>query len=154
MPAAMHSFYLRSCYLENRFARGEMELAGTRLGPQAVTQDLYIVAAEDDHIAPWRSGYATTQLCKGKTRFVLTSSGHIAGIVNPPSPKRRYWERDELPPDPDGWRAEASEHEGSWWEDWAEWIAERSGERREPPPVGSEAHPPIADAPGSYVHET
>ena len=87
MPAAMHSFYLRTCYLDNQLARGEMELAGVRLHLDAVTQDLYLVGAVTDHITPWTSSYNTTQLVKGDTAFVLSSSGHIAGIVNPPSPK-------------------------------------------------------------------
>ena len=111
MPAAMHSFYLRTCYLENQLARGEMELAGVRLHLDAVTQDLYLVGAVTDHITPWTSSYNTTQLVKGDTRFVLSSSGHIAGIVNPPSPKARHWTNDDVPPDPEVWLAGATEHE-------------------------------------------
>jgi polyhydroxyalkanoate synthase len=147
----MHSQYLRAMYLENRLAHGDLELAGTRLDLSQTTQDAYVVAAEDDHIAPWRSCYASTQLFGGNTRFVLTSSGHIAGIVNPPGPKRRHWTNEELPRDPDAWRLGATVHQGTWWEDWAAWIADRAGERREPPPLGSERHRPLADAPGSYV---
>jgi polyhydroxyalkanoate synthase len=153
MPAAMHSFYLRTCYLENQLARGEMELAGVRLHLDAVIQDLYLVGAVTDHITPWTSSYNTTQLVKGNARFVLSSSGHIAGIVNPPSPKGRHWTNDENPPDPDTWLAGATEHQGSWWEDWVPWAKARGGQRRKPPPMGSDKHPPIADAPGSYIHE-
>jgi polyhydroxyalkanoate synthase subunit PhaC len=153
LPAAMHSFYLRSCYLENELARGELELAGTRLRLEDVSADTYVLAAKEDHIAPWGSSYRTTQLLRGsKVRFVLSSAGHIAGIVHPPNPKSRHWTLDELPPDPDDWVASASEHEGSWWEDWAAWIETRAGERRAPPPLGSESYPALADAPGSYVH--
>jgi polyhydroxyalkanoate synthase subunit PhaC len=153
LPAAMHSFYLRSCYVENALARGELELAGTLLRLEDVTADTYVLAAKEDHIAPWGSSYRTTQLLRGsRVRFVLSSSGHIAGIVNPPNPKSRYWTRDEHPPDPDDWVASASEHEGSWWEDWAAWIELRAGERRSPPPLGSQSYPTIAHAPGSYVH--
>ena len=153
MPARMHSQYLRAMYLENQLARGELELADTRLDLSRATQDLYIVSAEEDHITPWRSCYASTRLFGGMKRFVLTSSGHIAGIVNPPGPKRRYWTNDELPFEAEAWRFGAGAHQGSWWEDWAEWIASRAGERREPPALGSHAHPPLADAPGSYVLE-
>jgi polyhydroxyalkanoate synthase len=153
MPAAMHSFYLRTCYLENQLTRGEMELAGVRLNLDAVTQDLYLVGAVTDHITPWTSSYNTTQLVKGDTRFVLSSSGHIAGIVNPPSPKARHWTNDETPPDPNVWLAGGTEHQGSWWEDWVGWAKAHGGQRRKPPPMGSDRHPPIADAPGSYVHE-
>ncbi|HXP15048.1 MAG TPA: alpha/beta fold hydrolase, partial [Actinomycetes bacterium] len=153
MPAAMHSFYLRTCYLENQLARGEMELAGVRLHLDAVIQDLYLVGAVTDHITPWTSSYNTTQLVKGDARFVLSSSGHIAGIVNPPSPKAKHWTSDESPPDPDVWLAGATEHAGSWWEDWVPWAKAHGGQRRKPPPMGSDRYPPIADAPGSYVHE-
>jgi polyhydroxyalkanoate synthase len=153
MPAAMHSFYLRTCYLENQLAGGELELAGARLDLDAVTQDLYLVGAVNDHITPWKSSYGTTRLVKGSTRFVLSSSGHIAGIVNPPSPKARHWTNDDTPPGPDAWLAGATEHQGSWWEDWARWAKAHGGQRRKPPPMGSAEHPPIADAPGSYVLE-
>ncbi len=153
LPAAMHSFYLRSCYVENALARGELELAGTRLQLDDVTADTYVLAAKEDHIAPWRSSYRTTQLLRGsEVRFVLSSSGHVAGIVNPPNPKSRYWTLDEHPPDADDWVASASEHEGSWWADWAAWIEARAGERQAPPQLGSQSYPAIADAPGSYVH--
>jgi polyhydroxyalkanoate synthase len=153
MPAAMHSFYLRTCYLENQLAKGEMELAGVRLQLDAVIQDLYLVGAVTDHITPWTSSYNTTQLVKGNARFVLSSSGHIAGIVNPPSSKARHWTNDDNPPDPDVWLAGATEHQRSWWEDWLSWAKVHGGQRRKPPPMGSEQHPPIADAPGAYIRE-
>ncbi len=153
MPAAMHSFYLRHCYLENQLAQSQMELAGVRLRLDAVTQDVYLVGAQADHITPWRSSYRTTQLIKGTARFVLSSSGHVAGIVNPPSPKARYWTNDATPPDPDAWLAAATEHQGSWWQDWAEWAERRGGQRRRLPSMASAQHPALADAPGVYVHE-
>ena len=151
MPAAMHSFYLRSCYIHNQLARGEMELAGTLLSLDAIKEDAYVLSAKEDHIAPWTAAYKTTQLLPGKVRFTLSSSGHIAGIVNPPSPKSRFWTNPKNPPDPKEWLAGAKEHEGSWWEDWAAWIGERAGSPRKPPAMGSKAHPPVADAPGTYV---
>jgi polyhydroxyalkanoate synthase len=154
MPAAMHSFYLRSCYQRNDFAQGRLELAGERLDPESIDADVYIVGAVEDHIAPWRTGYASVGVLSSATsRFVLSSSGHIAGIVNPPSPKSAYWTNDQLPPDPDSWLADAEKHSGSWWQDWAAWIGERAGARQSPPSLGSDAHPPVGDAPGVYVHE-
>ncbi len=155
MPAGMHSFYLRSCYLDNELARGVMELAGVRLDLGAVAEDLYFVAAEQDHIAPWRSVYKGSLLPKGDVRFVLSNSGHIAGVVNPPNPKSKHWVLDEgeLPRDPDVWRTQATERRASWWEDWTPWISERSGELRQPPPMGSTEHPVLGDAPGTYVHD-
>lgn len=153
MPAEMHSFYLRTCYLENQLARGEMELAGRSLDLGSVKADVYLLAAENDHIVPWTSSYSATQLLGGDVRFVLSSSGHIAGIVNPPNPKAKYWTGDELPAGPEQWRASSILHPGSWWEDWARWIGPRSGRRRKPPSMGSAAYPPLGPAPGSYVLE-
>jgi len=153
MPARMHEFYLRYCYGENQLARGEMELAGTPLDLDEIREELYVLAAKEDHIAPWTSAYRTTQLVGGPARFVLSSAGHIAGIVNPPSSKARHWIRDDTPADPQEWLAGAQEQQGSWWEDWVRWVAERAGERRKPPPTGSATHPPLGDAPGTYVHE-
>ena len=153
MPAAMHAFYLRYCYGENQLARGEMELAGTPLHLPEIPEEIYLLAAKEDHIVPWTSSYEATQLFTSPVRFVLSSSGHVAGIVNPPNPKARHWVNDATPPEPADWLAGAQEHEGSWWHDWADWIAERAGARREPPPMGSGEFPPLADAPGTYVHE-
>ena len=148
---ATHSFYLRNFYLENRLARGQLTLAGERLDLDQLEADTYILAAADDHITPWKSSYKTTGLLPTKVRFVLSSSGHIAGVVNPPSNKRSYWTNDNLPEDADEWRAEATQHTGSWWGDWTAWIADRAGPQRPPPPIGSPTYPPIEDAPGTYV---
>jgi polyhydroxyalkanoate synthase len=130
-----------------------MTLADRQLDLGKVNQDAYLVTAEADHIAPWRAVYAGARLLGGTVRFVLSNSGHIAGVVNPPSSKSKRWltETHTLPADPDSWRAGAEEQAQSWWEDWAPWIAERGGEQRPAPPVGSKAHPAGEDAPGSYV---
>jgi polyhydroxyalkanoate synthase len=151
MPAAMHSFYLRSCYIENQLARGAMTLADTPLDLGAVKADAYVLSAKEDHIAPWMSTYKTTQLLPGDVRFTLSSSGHIAGIVNPPSPKAIHWTNPDNPPDPKAWLAAATEHKGSWWEDWTTWIGKRAGAKRNAPALGNGAHPPVDDAPGKYV---
>jgi polyhydroxyalkanoate synthase len=151
MPASMHSFYLRACYIENQLARGAMTLADTRLDLGDVKADTYVLSAKEDHIALWRTAYQSTQLLGGKVRYTLSSSGHIAGIVNPPSPKAVYWTNPANPPSADAWLAAATEHKGSWWEDWTVWIGERAGAQRPAPSMGSAAHPPIDDAPGKYV---
>ena len=151
VPEATHSTYLRSCYLENRLAADGMTLAGRAVRPAAVKADTYVLAAEADHITPWLSSYATTGLLGGPVRFVLTSAGHIAGIVNPPGPKRKYWTNDEISADPHEWRAGAQEHGGTWWEDWAGWVKARAGRRRQPFRIGGTNYPVLADAPGTYV---
>jgi len=156
MPAEMHSFYLRSCYLENQLARGVMEIAGETLNIKSVDQDLYFLAAEQDHIAPWKSSYTGARLPSGDVRFVLSNSGHIAGIVNPPNPKSRHYISDAtaLPENPDEWLANSTMIPTTWWEDWATWIEPRAGKKIKPPTMGSDAHPVLGDAPGTYVFGT
>ena len=151
MPATMHSFYLRNCYIENRLAQGRMELAGQPLDVGKVNQDLYFLAAEQDHIAPWRSSYAGARMPSGNVRFVLSNAGHIAGIVNPPNPKSKHWVGADgvLPASADDWLREATMYPTTWWEDWAVWIGERAGSMRQPPELGSVQHPQLGDAPGS-----
>jgi len=152
MPAAMHSFYLRNFYVNNNFVRGRLKLRGQTLDLGDVDQDLYIVAAINDHIVPWTASYATLKHVSGDARFVLSSGGHIAGIVNPPSAKAWFEAGTEYPEDPAQWRASAQRQSGSWWEDWTAWGAKRSGPLVDPPPVGSATHPVLGDGPGEYVH--
>jgi polyhydroxyalkanoate synthase len=153
MPAKMHSQYLRSCYLNNEFASGEFEVDGQKVDPGKVDVDTYVLSAVDDHIVPWVSGYKTTQLLGGRNRYVLSTSGHIAGIVNPPSPKAKHWVNEKsLPADALEWKEGAELREGTWWEDWSKWIAGQAGDMVAPPrKLGSKEHPPVEAAPGSYV---
>ena len=153
MPAAMHSFYLRNFYMQNNFVKNKLQVRGQTLDLADVEQDLYIVSAINDHIVPWTSSYATLRHVTGQVRFVLSSGGHIAGIVNPPSPKAWYVTGEEYPDDPERWRSQGERHAGSWWEDWTAWSAKRSGPMIEPPPLGSEIHPVLGDGPGDYVKE-
>ncbi len=152
MPAAMHTFYLRSLYMRNELAKGELELAGQRLSLSDVKNDTYVVGAINDHIVPWHGSYKTGGLLGGKVRYVLSSGGHIAGIVNPPGPKAWYEGGDYTSAGPEAWRPANSKHRGSWWEDWTTWSDARAGAHVDPPPMGSKRHPAIADAPGEYVH--
>jgi polyhydroxyalkanoate synthase subunit PhaC len=146
LPATMHAQFLRACYLENRLARGSLEIDGTRVDLGRVETPLYVLGAERDHITPWRTGYRTTQLVGGDARFALTSGGHIAGMVSPPNGKSFYRTRRDAPPEPETWLRGAERVEGSWWEDWRAWAAERSGDRSAPP-----ALPDGEPAPGRYV---
>jgi polyhydroxyalkanoate synthase len=152
MPATMHSFYLRSLYMRNELARGEMELAGQQLSLRRVTNDTYVVGAINDHIVPWPGSFKTSALMGGSVRYVLSSGGHIAGIVNPPGPKAWYETGEAAADGPEAWRSHATRHSGSWWEDWTEWADSRAGEHIKPPAMGSRRYPAIADAPGEYVH--
>jgi polyhydroxyalkanoate synthase len=115
----------------------------------------YVYASRDDHIVPWRSAYRTTQLLGGEPTFVLGSSGHIAGVVNPPSSGRRnYWTNELLTDDPDEWLARALSHPGSWWPHWTEWLAAYAGARTPAPArAGNARHRPLGPAPGTYVVE-
>jgi polyhydroxyalkanoate synthase subunit PhaC len=152
MPAKMHSQYLRSCYLNNEFARGEFEIDGEKLEPGKIDIDTYVLAAVEDHIVPWASAYKTTQLFGGDRRFVLSSSGHIAGIINPPGPKAKHWTNDDLPADALTWKDHATLQNGTWWDDWTAWIAKQGGPKvAAPSELGSPDHPVIESAPGSYV---
>jgi len=156
MTRAAHSWYLRNTYGENNLIKpGKIEIKGEALDLGRITLDAYAVGAEKDHIVPWDAAWHLTHLTGGKVRFVLASSGHIAGIINPPGGKGQYWVNEGNGPagTPQQWRESTTGHDGSWWTDWAGWLAERAGRKGKPPGMGSEAHPALDDAPGSYVLE-
>ena len=154
MTRAAHSFYLRNTYLENNLIKPwKIVLKGVPIDLGKIHQEIYAVGTEQDHIVPWRSAWRISQLAGGKVRFVLGGSGHIAGIINPPSKGRGYWTNDKPVRSADQWFESAESHKGSWWTDWLEWLKPRSGEQVAPPPLGNAAYPPIAPAPGSYVLE-
>jgi polyhydroxyalkanoate synthase subunit PhaC len=151
MPAAMHAFYLRNFYVENRLAGGTLNIADTTIDLSAIKSPTYVVSAINDHIVPWEAAYKTTGLIRGPTRYVLSSGGHIAGIVNPPSPKGWYMLNEALPPTAAQWRDSAKRRRGSWWEDWTGWSNEHAGPLTDPPPIGSAKNPVPGPAPGDYV---
>jgi polyhydroxyalkanoate synthase len=153
MPAAMHSFYLRNMYLANRLRKpGGITLAGVPIDLSKVDVPAYFISTIEDHIAPWKATYAGARLLKGPVRFVLGGSGHIAGIVNPPAAnKYGYWTHDKLPPQSDRWLQAATQHPGSWWTDWAQWVAPHAGGKIAARTPGDGGLKVIEDAPGSYV---
>ncbi len=154
IPSAAIDEYLRSCYLDNLLARDAMEVRGKKLRLEAARPDAFVVGAVEDHITPWTSVFKTAHRLGGETQFVLSSSGHIAGVVNPPSKSAAYWIREELDAAPEAWRAAATRHSDTWWNAWAQWIATRAGDRTTAPAkIGSKKHQPLADAPGPYVME-
>jgi len=154
MPATNHSFYLRQCYLENTLARGEMEIAGEKLNLKSVKVPIYDLATREDHIAPAKSVLLGAKFFGGPVKFVLAGSGHIAGVINPPERRKyQYW----TGPKPtsanlERWLGKATEHPGSWWPDWLDWLkAQGAGEEVPARPPGGGKLAPIEDAPGSYV---
>lgn len=155
LPGPMYCWYLRHTYLQNDLKSGDLDCCGVKLDLRAIDAPAYILATHDDHIVPWRSAYASTDLLSGTKRFVLGASGHIAGVINPPAKeKRHYWTNDQVNQDPESWFGNAKQHPGSWWNDWFVWLADQAGERQ--PAVshaGNEQYPPLEPAPGSYVKQ-
>jgi len=151
MTPANHNFYLNEFYGANRLAKGEMTLAGTRLDMKKVKIPVYELATKEDHIAPAKSVFTGAMQFGGPVEFVLSGSGHIAGVVNPPDKvKYQYWTNAKHAKSLEQWTKSAAEHPGSWWPHWAEWLAEHSGEWTVPREPGEKLGV-IEDAPGSYV---
>ena len=152
MPAAMHSFYLRNMYQENRLIEpGGISLDGVPIDLGKVKTPAFLLSTREDHIAPWRSTYAATPIYKGPVKFVLSASGHIAGVVSPPGGKYGHWENDNNPPTPEEWLEGAAQHPGSWWPAWQRWIGKYAGGAVPARQPGDGQLTPIEDAPGSYV---
>jgi polyhydroxyalkanoate synthase len=153
MPAANHSFYLRNCYLDNNLSKGRMTVGGETLDLRKITVPVYNLATREDHIAPAKSVLEGSKYFGGPVRYVLAGSGHIAGVVNAPSKtKYQYWTKDgPLGSDVNAWMKDATEHPGSWWPDWAQWLKALMPETIPARAVGSDKYKPIEDAPGSYV---
>ncbi len=155
LPAALHADFL-TLLLKNLLTRaGAATVLGTPIDLRRVKCDIYLLAGLTDHICPWRSCYSGTAMFGGRVEFVLSSSGHVQSLVNPPgNPKARYFVNSSLPADPEQWFGGAKEHPGSWWEHWASWISQRSGDRAPARTVpGSKRHPALESAPGRYVRE-
>jgi polyhydroxyalkanoate synthase len=154
MSSALHADFL-SVFLDDHLAQGKLHALGCQVDLAAVEIDSFVVAGATDHLTPWRSCYATTQLLGGSSEFVLCSSGHVQSLVNPAGNTRMSYLVGGTPgTDPDEWRAAATSHSGSWWEHWIDWVGVRSGPKRAAPKKrGNRAHPPLDLAPGSYVLE-
>ncbi len=158
MPAAMHEWYLREFYLNNNLIKKDaLTIAGEKIDLEQISQPIYSVGAADDHIAPWRQTFRANNFVSGPKRNVLSSSGHILGIVNPPvnPPKREFWvgcvERHDTP---ETWHERAEHRKGSWWEDWMEWLKPQAGKLVKAGPTATAEYPSLGDAPGSYVLES
>ena len=155
-PRDAQNWYLRNTYLENNLVKpGKIEFDGRPLDLGKITGDIYAVGAEKDHIVPWRSAWSIGKLTGGNVRFTLAAGGHIAGMMAPPDKAKGYWASEETGryETPEEWLENAEQHEGTWWEDFISWLEPHSGEKVDPPQVGSDQYPPIEDAPGTYVKE-
>lgn len=162
MPYKMHSYYLRNMYLRNLLKEpGGLTLLGTPIDLSNIRTPSYFISTIDDHIAPWKGTYLGAKLFSGPVRFVLGGSGHIAGIVNPPTAnKYGYWTCEEtrgggnsLPANADDWFAAAEKHEGSWWTDWQAWIATHNADKIPARDPAKGKLKVVEDAPGSYVKQ-
>ncbi len=152
MPKTLHLFYLREFYKDNKLAKGELVLGGQRLNLADVKIPVYVQSSRDDHIAPFRSIYKGAKLFGGPTTFMMSGSGHIAGVINAPVAKKyQHWTNPKLPDTVDEWIAGAAEHPGSWWENWAAWLADKSGKMIPARDPTNGPLKPIEDAPGSFV---
>ncbi|EHS49648.1 poly(R)-hydroxyalkanoic acid synthase, class I [Rhizobium sp. PDO1-076] len=154
MAAANHSFYLRNCYLNNTLSQGQMQLAGKTLSLKKVKIPIYNLATREDHIAPAKSVYIGSALFGGPVEFVVTGSGHIAGVVNPPDKKKyQYWTHGKAGGSYEDWLASAEETAGSWWPHWQTWIEKLDHKQVPARKPGGDALNAIADAPGRNVLE-
>ncbi|MDQ1185904.1 class I poly(R)-hydroxyalkanoic acid synthase [Agrobacterium cavarae] len=154
VAAAVHSFYLRNCYLENNLAEGRMVADGKVLNLKDVTIPIYDLATRDDHIAPAKSVFEGAKPFGGSVEFVLGGSGHIAGVVNPPDAgKYQYWTGTSPVGDFEEWQQQSSVHTGSWWPHWQNWLEAQSGEKVWARIPGDGRLTPLCDAPGTYVLE-
>jgi polyhydroxyalkanoate synthase subunit PhaC len=158
LPGPMFCWYLRNTYLENKLAKpGALTVCGEALKLQAIDTPAYLYASREDHIVPWDAAYRSTQVLKGKKRFVVGASGHIAGVINPPSKNKRcYWTGSvsSYPEDANTWFDSAQERPGSWWSDWQAWLKPYAGKQiAAPKTYGSKKYPTLEAAPGRYVKE-
>jgi polyhydroxyalkanoate synthase len=152
MPAAMHSFYLRKMYQENKLAEpGGISLAGVPIDLTTVKVPSFLLSTREDHIAPWKSTYAATQIYGGPVKFTLSASGHIAGVVNPPGSKYGHWENSKTPATPDKWLESATIVPDSWWPSWERWVVKFGGASVKARIPGDGKLAIVENAPGSYV---
>nr|AAD10274.1 polyhydroxyalkanoate synthase [Azohydromonas lata] len=156
LPGPMFCWYLRNTYLENKLrVPGALTVCGEKVDLSRIEAPVYLYGSREDHIVPWESAYTSTQLLSGPKRYVLGASGHIAGVINPPQKKKRsYWTNEQLVADANQWLETSTEHPGSWWTDWSDWLKQHAGkEIAAPKTPGNKTYKPIEPAPGRYVKQ-
>ena len=154
LPGPMYCWYLRHTYLQNELKTpGALTVCGEKVDIGKIAAPVFIYGSREDHIVPWTAAYASVPLFTGKRRFVLGASGHIAGVINPPEKRKRsHWTNDQLPASAEQWFAGATEHPGSWWTVWSDWLKPHGGKQvAAPKSYGSRQFKPIEAAPGRYV---
>jgi len=155
LPRNMLLFYLRNMYLHNRLIEpNALTIGGEKIDLGTINTPCYFLSAKEDHIAPWQTTYKATHIFNGPCTFVLSGSGHIAGVVNPPAKnKYGYCSNDDIVDDPEQWLENATQHKGSWWTHWDKWLCQnkRNGNKTDARQPGCKTHPVIENAPGSYV---
>ena len=154
LPGPMYCWYLRHTYLQNELkVPGALTVCGEKVDLGAIKAPVFVYASREDHIVPWTAAYGSVGLFKGKRKYVLGASGHIAGVINPPAKgKRNFWVNDKLPATAQEWLAGATEHPGSWWTTWSDWLKPQGGKLVNAPKVpGNAKFKPIEPAPGRYV---
>ena len=154
LPGRLHGQFLDIMERNLLTKPGELEVLGTPVDLRKITLDTYVTGATTDHLTPWKGCYQTTQLLNGRSRFILSNAGHIASLINPPgNPKAHFFAGPEPVGDPESWLEKAERQQGTWWEDWAEWVTERSGDERDAPAkLGSRTHQAGEPAPGTYIY--
>jgi polyhydroxyalkanoate synthase subunit PhaC len=152
LPARLHGEFL-DIFRSNILAAGRLEVLGEPVDLHRITVPVFVTGAVNDHLTPWAGCYRTTELVSGPSTYVLSNAGHIASLVNPPgNPKASYWIGGKPGESPETWLQTAEKRTGTWWEAWADWVLERSGDQRPAPSdTGNANHPPLEPAPGSYV---
>ncbi|MDZ5459319.1 PHA/PHB synthase family protein [Azohydromonas lata] len=156
LPGPMFCWYLRNTYLENKLrVPGALTVCGEKVDLSRIEAPVYLYGSREDHIVPWESAYTSTQLLSGPKRYVLGASGHIAGVINPPQKKKRsFWTNEQLVADANQWLETSTEHPGSWWTDWSDWLKQHAGkEIAAPKTLGNKTYKPIEPAPGRYVKQ-
>ena len=156
LPGNMYCWYLRHTYLQNDLVKpGKVTICGEKIDLGKIKCPAYLYASQEDHIVPWQSAYESTHILKGKNRFVLGASGHIAGVINPPAKNKRYYfENNKIAPTAEEWLADAKQIPGSWWPNYTKWLEQFGGEQKPAPSTfGNEKYKKMEAAPGVYVKE-
>ena len=155
LPARLHGDFLDLIFTNPFMNAGKMSIHGVPIDMKKVKHETYVIAGTTDHITPWKAVYQTARIYGDKTTFILSNSGHLQSLLNPPgNPKAWYVKGTTKEKDADAWTATGAKHEGSWWLDWADFLKKRSGDEIDAPAkAGNAKYKPLGPAPGTYIFE-